>query len=192
MANPTALLLSAVLMLRAHRRGRAADADRGALGGVLGAGQRANARPRAAARPRRVHRGGLPRDRTEDVRTDVPSACRRYSPHVLLDEIAQAVLARDEVVGTCTAATASAGRRRASGPRLSRRAADPAALPDLPRAEASALPDPPEDRAHRRACCTSSRRRLEGARRLRLEPQQPHSTISSSRWCSTTTASGRR
>ena len=111
----------------------------------------------------------------------------------MLDEITQAVLSqrRDRAV--------SRGQPRRERPRgaradrgLSRRAADHAALLDLPRAEAPALPDSAEDRAHRRA---RRRRQGRGARRAgRSTPRTTAATPTtwSSRWCSTTTASGRR
>ena len=49
-----------------------------------------------------------------------------------------------------TRADRAAGAR--AHPRVPRRAADDAALSDLPRAEAPALSDPPQDRAHPRTC----------------------------------------
>ena len=63
LANPTALLLSAVLMLRHIDEGDAADRIMKALGAVLTAGSR----PDAGSGRHRVHAGvrrrGLPRDR---------------------------------------------------------------------------------------------------------------------------------
>ena len=77
----------------------------------------------------------------------------------MLDEITEAVLSREEIARVPRGQPrATSGRRRARADRgLPRRAADHAALLDLPRAEASALSDPSQDRAHRRA-----RRRARG------------------------------
>ena len=70
----------------------------------------------------------------------------------MLDDITQAVLAREDVARYLRGGhgqTELAGAR--AHPRVSRRAADDAAVSDLPRAQASALSDPAQDRAHRRA-----------------------------------------
>ena len=75
----------------------------------------------------------------------------------MLDEIAQAVLAREEVVKYLRGGDGESGAQaRERDLRLPRRAADDAALRDLPRAAASALSDPAQDRAQARATCITS------------------------------------
>ena len=65
LANPTALLLSAVLMLRHIDEGAAADRIMDALGRVLADGTVAHARPRRHGLDDRVRRRGLPRDASD-------------------------------------------------------------------------------------------------------------------------------
>ena len=94
----------------------------------------------------------------------------------MLDEITEAVLSREEIARYLEGSHGESGRAaRASDRRLPRGAAHHAAVLDLPRAQASALPDPPQDRtharAHRRARSAATRRRT---RHLRVEPQEPH------------------
>ena len=100
-ANPTALLLSAVLMLRHIDEDAAADRIMAALGDVLDGGQRAHARSRRHGVDARVRRRRLPSDRRDGAsawpkRPVVSRAIVRARP--MLDDIAQAVLAREEVV----------------------------------------------------------------------------------------------
>ena len=69
----------------------------------------------------------------------------------MLDDISQAVLAREDVVRYLRGGYGDSGaqaRERINA--LPRRAAHDAAPQDLPRAAASALSDPPQDRAHAR------------------------------------------
>ena len=190
-ANPTALLLSAVMMLRHIDEGAAADRIMAALGRVLTAGTvrtrdlggTASTFEFADARRAEAH--------VEEASTRIGRAIVRLDP--MLDDIAQAVLAREEVVKYLAATTASAATGARADLRVPRRAAHDAAAPDLPRAAASALPDPAEDRAHARATCITCRRRSRPATAWstpRITRATP--TIWSSRSCSTTTASGRR
>ena len=105
-------------------------------------------------------------------------------------KITRAVLARDEVVAYLNGSHGESGPKAArAGSMPISTSCGPAAISDLPRAEASALPHPPQDHAHHRASATIIRpATLDGTRRLRLEPPQSHRLPASSRWCSTTTA----
>jgi hypothetical protein len=97
-----------------------------------------------------------------------------YSP-VLLDDITQAVLAREEIARylrgrarnrrSSTRASASTPISTSSGPR---------SATDLPRAEASALSHPAEDRARARARAASRRRRHEAGRVLYVSNHKSH------------------
>ncbi len=164
LANPTALLLSGLLMLdHIGERQRARTDPRGVDQRPAG-GTSPHAGFGRLRHDNRVHRCRLQRGR--EVGGIV---CP-----VLPDDITQAVLAQE---GRRPLPARRPRAERARGtradPRLSRRAPDDAALPDLPRAQASALPDPPQDRAHRR----TRRHRPEGdtrrARDLHFEPQEP-------------------
>ena len=203
-ANPTALLLSAVMMLRHIDEGAAADRIMAALGARADGRRGAHARSRrhgvdlefADAVCRAMQSSANARrtcstDFAVSVRLS-SDAC--YSPSdPMLDDIAQAVLAREEVVKYLRGGY---GERGDAGPRadlrLPRRAADDAAAPDLPRAAASALSDSAQDRAQAREPAPRH-----GRGRARTASSTPRITRAipttwSSRWCSTTTASARR
>ena len=111
----------------------------------------------------------------------------------MLDEISQAVLAREEVVKYLRGGY---GENEEPGARadlrLPRRAADDAAVRILPRAAAPALPDPAQDRAHPRAPAPRRSRPRATTASCTRRITRATSTISSSRSCSTTTACGRR
>ena len=191
LANPTALLLSALLMLRSHRRSATRPrASCAALDRVLATAPCARAISAARRRPSTLHRCDVPIvqadsiasrraivRRLHDARTTSrrPSSRARTSP------------------STCAARTASRRAERARAHRrLPRRAPDDAAVPFLPRAAASALSDPAQGRAHRRARRHASQTRRGAAASSTSRITRAISTIWSSRWCSTTTASGRR
>ena len=72
-------------------------------------GARAHPRSRRHGVDDRIRRRGLPAKWPNDARHGIVRACS------MLDDIAQAVLAREESCGTCAAATARAATRRASG-----------------------------------------------------------------------------
>ena len=136
-ANPLALLLSAVLMLR-HLNEDADGRPRDA-GGHRGAGRRICAHPghRRLGLDHRVRRRNLPRDGTgrSDDRRDHPGRLRTRR--------GRAVPRRQP----------RPARRRGTGPgrELSRRAAHDAALRAVSRARVPALPDPAQARSPRRA-----------------------------------------
>ena len=94
----------------------------------------------------------------------------------MLDDIAQAVLAREEVVEYLSGGYGERGdqaRERIYGYLDELRTTQ--RYRDLPRAAAPALPDSPQDRAHAREPAPRRRAATRGApRRLRLEPQEPH------------------
>ena len=184
-ANPTALLLSAVMMLR--------HIGEDAPPPIASGGAERRARPPARTHPRSgrdappgVHRRHLPPTSTPPRACGVRvAACAR--PCVCSDEITEAVLAR----GRRRPLPAGQPRRRAatsraSGSRATSTSCDHAALRDLPRAEAPALSDPAQDRARRRA----RRARRAGDARTASSTRRitaATSTTWSSRWSSTTT-----
>ena len=90
-----------------HRRGRGCRPD--PVRDLRGARRResADARPGRQREHDGVHGGGLRRDRTEGVRTDVP----REMP---LDEVMRAVLARDEVVAYLNGSHGESGPKAAA------------------------------------------------------------------------------
>ena len=182
------------------RRGRQGRAHHeGALGG---AGRRLGAHRAISAAPRR--RRSSPTRSSAPARARASRALRRrlrarqrpirraiFQP--LMDELTEAVLAREEVARYLSGShglSGDAARERVIT--LSRRAADDAALRAVSRARVSALPDSAQDRARRR-----ERRRAPSTPRGSIASSTPRTTgatptISSSRWCSTTPASGRR
>ena len=140
LANPTALLLSALHDARSPGRDdgcRSRSGERSsvcsrpapsALAISAAAATTRNSPPRSARRSKREHERAVRRDPT-------------------FDDITRAVLAREEVVAYLNGSHGESGAaRRGAHPRIPRGAAHAPAIPDLPRAEASALPDPPQDR----------------------------------------------
>ena len=102
LANPTALLLSAVLMLRHIDEGAAADRIMAALGARAGGRARPDARSRRHGIDAGIRRRRLQGDRPAEFRpctSALRKLCRAIVRRLsMLDEISQAVLAREEVV----------------------------------------------------------------------------------------------
>ena len=164
LANPTALLLSAVLMLRHIDEGDAADRIMQALG-ARADGRRRSARAISAARHRRSSSPtrscrGAERLARRQARGSVPRAEPCYSPTSRCWTTSPRPSSRArKSSSTSAAATANSGDAGARAHlRLSRRAAHDAALSILPRAAASALSDPPQDRAQAREPAPRHRR----------------------------------
>ncbi len=155
LANPTALLLSALMMLRHIGEFEAAARIESALLRVLATPEQTHTRPRWEGDNRRVR------------------ACYSSQHSMVPDDLAQAVLAREDVARYLRSSHGgSDGRDRVF--RVPRRAENDTALSVLPGAEAPALSDPAQDRSPGRARRPRRGRHAQGARHLRVQPQEPH------------------
>ena len=201
LANPTALLLSAVLMLRhideagggrSHHAGARRGADRGRRCGTRDLGGTASTLE-FAGRRRRVSRfevrrslTSLPKAGPGRLRPCESTAC--YSPgrFQMLDDISQAVLAREGGrggYGETRAQAANASTSTSCGRR--------SGTSSTGRCSIRSIRSSARSSASTRTCTTSWTRcaRIASSTR-RITRATP--TTSSSRWCSTTTASARR
>ena len=200
LANPTALLLSALMMLdhigerrrrRAHPRGaRRRCSPTGTSG-------------RATSAARRRRRSSPTRSAAESQAMTDATALTRFSsgrrvPRDIFRPCCSTTSPRQCWRGRMSRGICAAGTGQSE---LEARERIHAYLdelrttqryPDLPRAEASALSDPAQDRTHRRARRHRPGRRRATAASSTSRTTRAISTTWSSRWCSTTTASGRR